>query len=90
MIYREDLGDTLRKDMSENSNSKQMDKSPFLIGVIFTLLGGSLWGFSGTSVQYLTTEGGATPALVTFMRRRYSLCFYQCNKTQCFVIDDPI
>lgn len=68
MIYREDLGDTLRKDMSENSNSKQMDKSPFLIGVIFTLLGGSLWGFSGTSVQYLTTEGGATPALVTFMR----------------------
>ncbi len=42
--------------------------SVFLVGVMFTLLGGSLWGFSGTSVQYLTTEGGAPPALVTFMR----------------------
>lgn len=42
--------------------------SGFWAGVLFTLLGGSLWGFSGTSVQYLTTEGGASPALVTFLR----------------------
>lgn len=37
-------------------------------GVAFTLLGGALWGISGTSVQYLTTTGGAPPALVTMMR----------------------
>lgn len=38
------------------------------MGIAFTLLGGALWGISGTSVQYLTTTGGAPPALVTFMR----------------------
>lgn len=37
-------------------------------GVAFTLLGGALWGVSGTSVQYLTTTGGGAPALVTFLR----------------------
>ena len=58
----------MSKDMPKNTDSNQMSKSPFLMGVLFTLLGGSLWGFSGTSVQYLTTEGGVTPALVTFMR----------------------
>ncbi|MCI8341266.1 MAG: EamA family transporter [Eggerthellaceae bacterium] len=38
------------------------------LGIAFTLLGGALWGISGTSVQFLTTAGGAPPALVTFMR----------------------
>lgn len=37
-------------------------------GIAFTLLGGALWGISGTSVQFLTTAGGAPPALVTLMR----------------------
>ncbi|WP_165062536.1 DMT family transporter [Adlercreutzia sp. ZJ154] len=37
-------------------------------GIAFTLLGGTLWGISGTSVQFLTTEGGAPPTLVTLMR----------------------
>lgn len=40
----------------------------FLIGVAFTLLGGALWGFSGTSVQYLTTVGGVSTTLLTFTR----------------------
>lgn len=43
-------------------------KRRFWIGVAITLLGGTLWGVSGTSVQYLTTAGGASPALVTFLR----------------------
>ncbi len=38
------------------------------LGVAFTLLGGALWGASGTSVQYLTTVVGASPALITLMR----------------------
>lgn len=38
------------------------------MGIAFTLLGGALWGISGTSVQYLTTAGGAPPALVTLLR----------------------
>lgn len=47
-----------------STGSKRM----FWIGVAITLLGGTLWGVSGTSVQYLTTAGGASPALVTFLR----------------------
>ncbi len=43
-------------------------KRRFWIGVGITLIGGALWGVSGTSVQYLTTTGGASPALVTFLR----------------------
>lgn len=43
-------------------------KRIFWIGVAITLLGGALWGVSGTSVQYLTTTGGASPALITFLR----------------------
>lgn len=43
-------------------------KRRFWIGAGITLLGGTLWGVSGTSVQYLTTTGGASPALVTFLR----------------------
>ena len=43
-------------------------KRGFWIGVGITLLGGALWGVSGTSVQYLTTTGGASPAFVTFLR----------------------
>lgn len=39
-----------------------------IAGVIFTLLGGALWGVSGTSVQYLTTQAAAPPSLVTFLR----------------------
>lgn len=54
--------------IAEKNGPKRMGADPFWMGVLFTLLGGSLWGFSGTSVQYLTTEGGATPPLVTFMR----------------------
>ncbi len=38
------------------------------LGIAFTLLGGALWGVSGTSVQYLTTTGGAAPGLVTMLR----------------------
>lgn len=37
-------------------------------GVFFTLFGGAFWGISGTSVQYLTTTAGASPALITMMR----------------------
>jgi len=37
-------------------------------GIAFTLLGGALWGISGTSVQFLTTAGGAPPSLITLMR----------------------
>ena len=37
-------------------------------GIALTLLGGALWGISGTSVQFLTTAGGAPPALVTLLR----------------------
>lgn len=40
----------------------------FWIGVGLTLLGGALWGASGSSVQYLTAMAGAAPALVTLMR----------------------
>lgn len=43
-------------------------KRRFWIGVAITLLGGALWGVSGTSVQYLTTTGDASPALITFLR----------------------
>lgn len=39
-----------------------------LIGTGAALLGGSLWGVSGTSVQFLTTQAGAPPSLITFMR----------------------
>lgn len=39
-----------------------------LIGVGAAVLGGSLWGVSGNSVHYLTTAGGASPALVTWLR----------------------
>ncbi len=48
-------------------SSKGSHKS-FYGGVLCTLLGGSLWGFSGTSVQFLTTTGGAEPAFVTMLR----------------------
>lgn len=47
-----------------STGSKRM----FWIGVAITLLGGALWDVSGTSVQYLTTRGGASPALITFLR----------------------
>lgn len=43
-------------------------KRVFWIGVAVTLLGGALWGVSGTSTQYLTTTAGASPALITFLR----------------------
>ncbi|MCI9129653.1 MAG: EamA family transporter [Eggerthellaceae bacterium] len=43
-------------------------RHPMALGIACTLIGGALWGVSGTSVQYLTTTGGAAPALVTFMR----------------------
>lgn len=43
-------------------------KKTMIAGVVFTLLGGALWGVSGTSVQYLTTQAGAPPSLVTFLR----------------------
>lgn len=56
------------KGTSHKQTLRSSGSSPFLLGVLFTLLGGSLWGFSGTSVQYLTTQGGAAPSLVTFMR----------------------
>lgn len=39
-----------------------------LAGSLITLLGCTLWGFSGTSVQYLISEAHATASLVTVMR----------------------
>lgn len=41
-----------------STGSKRM----FWIGVAITLLGGTLWGVSGTSVQYLTTAGFSSPS----------------------------
>lgn len=49
--------------MSMEENRRKM-----WAGIVFTLLGGALWGVSGTSVQFLTTTGGAPPSLVTLMR----------------------
>lgn len=46
----------------------QTDRRKAWAGIAFTLLGGALWGISGTSVQFLTTAGGAPPSLVTLMR----------------------
>lgn len=43
-------------------------RKTFWIGVGFTLLGGILWGASGSCVQYLTSVAGATAPLVTLMR----------------------
>lgn len=37
-------------------------------GIAFTLLGGALWGVSGSSVQFLTTVAGAPPSLITLLR----------------------
>ncbi len=46
----------------------EQNRKRFWLGVAWTLLGGMLWGFSGTSVQYLTTTGGVSPTLLTFTR----------------------
>lgn len=37
-------------------------------GIATTLVGASLWGVSGTCMQYLTGDGGMTPAMVTLLR----------------------
>lgn len=42
--------------------------SAAFVGVACTLVGASLWGVSGTCMQFLTTTGGLSPALVTLMR----------------------
>lgn len=39
-----------------------------LIGILITLLGCTLWGFSGTTVQYLISATSADAPLITMMR----------------------
>lgn len=38
------------------------------VGIISTLVGASLWGISGTCMQFLTGAGEMSPALVTLLR----------------------
>lgn len=45
-------------------------------GIFITLLGGSLWGVSGTSMQYLTVQVGISPLLVTMMRVLFAGMIY--------------
>lgn len=44
------------------------ERSYMIKGMILTLVGGALWGISGTSVQFLTTAAEVSPSLVTLMR----------------------
>lgn len=45
-------------------------------GIFITLLGGSLWGISGSSMQYLTVYVGTSPALVTRLRVLFAGIIY--------------
>lgn len=51
---------TVQSDTSKSRNSVR--------GVAFALIGGSLWGFSGTAVSYLFRESGIEPTWVMSIR----------------------
>lgn len=48
--------------------NKTTKRSPAVRGIIFTLVGGTLWGFSGTCGQYLFSFESVDPAWLTVTR----------------------
>ena len=60
------MGFFLSKYLKENTMDKKLSKSAK--GIIFTLLGGICWGFSGTCGQYLFTKKNIEPGWLTMVR----------------------
>ena len=60
------MGFFLSKYLKENTMDKKLSKSAK--GIIFTLLGGICWGFSGTCGQYLFTRKNIESGWLTMVR----------------------
>lgn len=57
-----------REDEMTSERRRATGKKLTAYGVVSTLLGASLWGVSGSCMQFLTTTGNMSPLVVTLLR----------------------